>query len=659
MSDISQYLITILTSIYTLSLPFKEDGMKLLVAPAAAGLTIYVLTLIYTKIFGTDLTILWWLRKNYVIIDEKNPAYDKIVRYFYDKYNTLIYGCKLDADYGGKKVFIEKIKQSKFTEKYVCDSKTYDIIIKLGSSKDKNSNDNKKSVFAEREIILESKCSTKVIEKYIVHLVKISNNQNINRIHTYKLYATTKKDDGRELTWKEIVSRSSKNRSNTIVSSKVNKRFFDDIDKFMDNESNYIAKGLSYKRGYVLWGEPGCGKTSIVKTVASEFRLPIFAVDLTIIDTNNELCKACADISNYVSGDQKYILLFEDLDRCKMFKKDRYGNSYYHSNLTEDCLLNILDGVDETYGRITIMTCNDITPIKSVPALTRPGRIDTIVNITKCTKDQMDGIIRLHMDHTGTIELKDIIEITPAQLIQLITKINDIQKIINLLNKILDFTKIDINELDNTSSSDNTKSTTTGKSKSNQTGSSNSSSGQPELHWKERVLKRMMTVLKKAQIDYDMMQQTLDPSKEIDDLTLEAKRIAIRKKEIAIKEKKEKYIKYKKRRQVNITRKDIGIYEDIKSIMDNTQLEKADLEERKNDTLKDNPTTNVIPLTTQVQLGMIVKDKVGRGYNFVKAPTVNNVDDNDENNMDDTDSETVSNEDDKIIIINDFVTKTE
>jgi SpoVK/Ycf46/Vps4 family AAA+-type ATPase len=143
---------------------------------------------------------------------------------------------------------------------------------------------------------------------------------------------------------------------------------------------------------------------------------------------------AMSEINSFMTSDQKYLLVMEDIDRAAMFK-----DKWYRGNLTSDCLLNILDGVDENYGRITIMTANDFDIMIKTKAMIRPGRIDRLVNITYCTKDQVTTILEFYFE-SNNIDIDDNIIISPAKLIQLILILNNIDMVAKVLNDNKDFT---------------------------------------------------------------------------------------------------------------------------------------------------------------------------------------------------------------------------
>ena len=83
-------------------------------------------------------------------------------------------------------------------------------------------------------------------------------------------------------------------------------------------------------------------------------------------------------------------------------------------------LLNLLDGVLETPGRIIIMTSN--YPERLDKALVRPGRIDIISKFTKCTNETMCQMLEFFYNTSLTAEQKKMVynvpncSITPAEL---------------------------------------------------------------------------------------------------------------------------------------------------------------------------------------------------------------------------------------------------
>lgn len=55
----------------------------------------------------------------------------------------------------------------------------------------------------------------------------------------------------------------------------------EDAREFLGSESWYTERGIPYRRGYLLYGVPGGGKSSLIMAVASELRLPIYVMSFS------------------------------------------------------------------------------------------------------------------------------------------------------------------------------------------------------------------------------------------------------------------------------------------------------------------------------------------------------------------------------------------
>lgn len=147
-----------------------------------------------------------------------------------------------------------------------------------------------------------------------------------------------------------------------------------------DNEGWYRGRGIPWRRGWLLHGPPGTGKTALIRSVAVELDLPVFIYDLASMQ-NQEMQDAWARMLSEVPC----MAVIEDIDsvfhgRENVAVKEQQG-------LTFDCLLNCLDGIDRASGLFLAITTNHIERID--PALgrpteglaSRPGRIDRILRL--------------------------------------------------------------------------------------------------------------------------------------------------------------------------------------------------------------------------------------------------------------------------------------
>jgi hypothetical protein len=204
----------------------------------------------------------------------------------------------------------------------------------------------------------------------------------------------------------------------------VNKR----IQMFQNDKEWYETKGIPYTFGLLLHGIPGCGKTSLIKAISKDTQRHILNIKLSPNITLTQLrnlfysdkIKVFTDVNTppryitipmdqriYVMEDvdclttilnqrntytEEEKLSDEDIRNIKMLGKERWQQM---KNLNTDKIvlsdiLNIIDGVLETPGRILILTSN--FPEKLDTALLRPGRIDLIVNFKECNATQLQDM---------------------------------------------------------------------------------------------------------------------------------------------------------------------------------------------------------------------------------------------------------------------------
>jgi len=153
--------------------------------------------------------------------------------------------------------------------------------------------------------------------------------------------------------------------------------------RWKQSEAWYRERGLPWRRGWMLYGEPGTGKTALARAVAEDLDLPVFAFDLASL-YNDELKDAWANMLS----ETPCMALIEDVDavfhgRSNVACGDRQG-------LTFDCLLNCLDGIQHADGLFVVITTNHLDRIDPALGLpnengiaTRPGRIDRVVEVTR------------------------------------------------------------------------------------------------------------------------------------------------------------------------------------------------------------------------------------------------------------------------------------
>ena len=164
---------------------------------------------------------------------------------------------------------------------------------------------------------------------------------------------------------------------------------------FMNRPDWYTKNGIPHTLGILLYGPPGSGKTSTIKAMAKYMKRHIVEVNLrSMCSSTLESLLTAGSILTDNKGTvhvpiEKRLYVFEDVDcmtpavlRRELQtppSKDDTRDPYAQKPLSLSDILNVLDGVVETPGRVMIWTTN--RPDVLDPALVRPGRIDACIRI--------------------------------------------------------------------------------------------------------------------------------------------------------------------------------------------------------------------------------------------------------------------------------------
>jgi transitional endoplasmic reticulum ATPase len=168
---------------------------------------------------------------------------------------------------------------------------------------------------------------------------------------------------------------------NLIYSQDVHNSVVTNLFTPIERVRDLIANGIDVKRGILLGGKYGCGKT-LAAHVASKL-----AVDngLTFIYVTR--ADELADAINFAKlyNDPATVLFCEDIDRALQGQR----------TVKIDDILNILDGVDSKQLRlITVLTTNHLENINA--AMLRPGRLDSIIEVTPPDEDAAERLLRFY-----------------------------------------------------------------------------------------------------------------------------------------------------------------------------------------------------------------------------------------------------------------------
>lgn len=170
-----------------------------------------------------------------------------------------------------------------------------------------------------------------------------------------------------------------------------------DLDIFLQSRELYRKRGIPYKTGFLFYGDPGTGKSTMAKAIAT-----YLGWNITYVDSGENLSEIYAP--------KNTVILLEDFD-CMLSSRDLDSRSSAHRSgkyfaatrpaesekNAKDGLgdmidkaklhkyLNFLDGTASPEDVIFVATTNYIDRID--PAITRPGRFDHVYEVGRASRE--------------------------------------------------------------------------------------------------------------------------------------------------------------------------------------------------------------------------------------------------------------------------------
>ena len=158
------------------------------------------------------------------------------------------------------------------------------------------------------------------------------------------------------------IARPSLGWSDLILPGSLAEDMRSDVDAFFKSGHRYKELGLPHKRGFLLAGPPGNGKTLAARILSSDRSRNFVWASITSETDDDSIAAAFRHAAEHAPA----ILLFEDLDRIVSSHK-----------VSMSFLLNKLDGLNSEDGILVLATSN--APEKLDPALVhRPSRFDRV-----------------------------------------------------------------------------------------------------------------------------------------------------------------------------------------------------------------------------------------------------------------------------------------
>ncbi|RRT41674.1 hypothetical protein B296_00057639 [Ensete ventricosum] len=210
---------------------------------------------------------------------------------------------------------------------------------------------------------------------------------------------------------------------------KKKQEIMNDLETFSKSRDYYAKLGKTWKRGYLLYGPPGSGKSTMIACMANFLEYNVYDLELTAISDNTELRRLI------VNTGSKSIIVIEDIDCSIHLSGTRETEGVSHNNdeekktadsgqskVTLSGLLNFLDGLWAACGgeRLIVFTTNHLEKLD--PALVRRGRMDMHIELGYCSFEAFKVLAKNFLEveeHPLFEKVKELLEkvqITPADV---------------------------------------------------------------------------------------------------------------------------------------------------------------------------------------------------------------------------------------------------
>lgn len=171
-----------------------------------------------------------------------------------------------------------------------------------------------------------------------------------------------------------------------ILDKGVKEKIVADVNDFLGSGKWYYDRGIPYRRGYLLHGPPGSGKSSFIQALAGELDYNIAILNLSERGLTDDRLNHLLTVIP-----RRTVVLLEDADAAFSNRRDQAdADGFRGANVTFSGLLNALDGVASAEERILFLTTNYVERLDD--ALVRPGRVDMTVRLGEATCWQVEHL---------------------------------------------------------------------------------------------------------------------------------------------------------------------------------------------------------------------------------------------------------------------------
>ncbi|KAK4591612.1 hypothetical protein RGQ29_016155 [Quercus rubra] len=271
-----------------------------------------------------------------------------------------------------------------------------------------------------------------LLSPYLDHVT--SRAEEFERVSRERRLFTNNGHGSYESGWVSVPFRHPSTFETLALEPDLKKQITEDLTAFANGKEFYHRVGRAWKRGYLLHGPPGSGKSSLIAAMANYLCYDVYDLELTKVSDNSELRALLIQTTN------RSIIVIEDIDctvdltvdrtmkpRTTVMRKRKEmvarGEQEESGRVTLSGLLNFTDGLWSCCGeeRIIVFTTNYRDNVD--PALVRCGRMDVHVSLGTCGMHAFKALVKnyLGLDSHPVFEVVESClrsggALTPAQV---------------------------------------------------------------------------------------------------------------------------------------------------------------------------------------------------------------------------------------------------
>lgn len=194
-----------------------------------------------------------------------------------------------------------------------------------------------------------------------------------------------------------------------VIGLKQQKIEIEELIEFIKNKKKYIEIGSKIPKGCLFYGEPGTGKTLMVKAIANECNIPFIYTSGS--EFNQKYIgmgsKKIKKIFEYARVNQPCILFIDEIDALVRKRENCSSSSQNEKDDTLNQFLVELDGFTENQSILVIGATNRIDVLDK--AVLRPGRFDRKIKFDLPEKIDRQHIFEYYLNKMKVKNTKTLI----------------------------------------------------------------------------------------------------------------------------------------------------------------------------------------------------------------------------------------------------------